>query len=189
LDGTVDRYLAVGYRSEAVKRLGDLVKAHKMNPLAVDLDMFGLVNAFEANYGETGAVPAALVFAETGRLSVVLTHKGAFVDFDTEARNLDADRPEEVAVAIREALARLQRASPGAFTGNPPRLYGAGPLLCAGAVGNALVQQVPGFQVLSPFRKIPARIGNVREEDVNKFAPQLAVAVGLAIRGGAEISS
>ena len=59
----VQQYLVVAYRTASVRKLVSLLKANKLSPCIVDLDMFAIINVFEANYPERLSLPALLVLA------------------------------------------------------------------------------------------------------------------------------
>jgi Tfp pilus assembly PilM family ATPase len=64
--------LAVAYRRELVRRMADIVRGIRMRPQVVDLDIFGLVNVFSANYPERTADTSLIVHSEPAMTKFVL---------------------------------------------------------------------------------------------------------------------
>jgi Tfp pilus assembly PilM family ATPase len=185
-----DHYLVAAYRSDTVKRLAGLIRSYKMNPFVVDLDVFGLVNLLEANYRDCIAQPCAILFGDEHRLSVVLTQNGDFVDWEIQPYHLDTAAPQECVRKALEMFTALQTVQPAFFVeGAVPHTFLAGSAFSFPEVTEHLIANMQNTEVLYPFKSISFQVGRVQENDVRKYAPRLAVAVGLAVRGGAEIAS
>jgi len=57
-------FLLAAYRRTLVEQTADMIRNSGFEPLAIGLDIFGLINVFEANYRECLAVPCLLVHCE-----------------------------------------------------------------------------------------------------------------------------
>jgi Tfp pilus assembly PilM family ATPase len=162
-----------------------LLKANKLNPLVVDLDMFGLINVFEANYKEQVHAPAAIVLGNDEKSIVILTRSATLLDFDVCMHNSGALPAEEYGTKISESITRLY--GPGGLSlQENPDVYCSGPLFSQTEYINSFTGKFGKAQLLDPFIKIACRAGK-GEDDLKKFSPQLGVAVGIALQGGAEM--
>ncbi len=177
------RFLAVGYRSEAVDRLARLLRSNRLNPIVVDLDIFALVNVHEANYGEAGTAPALLVLADERLSKCVLAAGGSFVDLETFDHAVLEDRSSQAyAAAVENAAAKLLACNPGAASRETLPVLLTGGFFSQAEFADEVIQGIRNAEVLYPFRKIGCGTG-MAEEELRKYSPQLAVAVGLALRG------
>jgi hypothetical protein len=183
--GDVKHYLAVAYRSSSIQKLVTLLKANKLNPLVVDLDMFGLINVFEANYKELMNVPAALVLGTDEKSIVILTRNATLLDFDVCMHDSGAFSADEYGTKIAESVARLCALDNGSSR-EKPGLFCAGSLFSRPEYVDSITEKFEKAQLLDPFKKITCHAGK-GEEDVRKFSHQLSVAVGMALQGGAEM--
>jgi Type IV pilus assembly protein PilM len=184
-EGAVKQYLAVAYRNSSIQKLVTLLKAHKLNPLVVDLDMFGLINVFEANYGEQIQVPAAIVLGNDEKSIIILTQSATLLDFDVCMYNPGALTADEYGAKIAESIDRLC-ACAGQSLQEKPELFCAGALFSQPEYIGSFAGRFGNAQLLDPFKKIACRAGK-GEEDLRKFSHQLGVAVGMALQGGAEM--
>lgn len=189
LDGAsgdeLERYLAVAYRGETVSRLAETLRSHKLKPLVVDLDMLALLNVFEVNYSERMSAPAFLVLGGMMYTKIALVWNGTLVDHEVireQSEGLDA---AQYSAKLNETVDTLTRLNPALSQQEKPSVYLSGPLFSPGEFCSHCLGAVEKTEVLSPFRAISCR--TVSEEDLQKYAPQLAVAVGLAVRGSAEL--
>ncbi|HAJ79474.1 MAG TPA: hypothetical protein DCO75_06845 [Fibrobacteres bacterium] len=176
-DGDVRQYLAVAYRKSSIRKLVSLFRANKLNPWIVDLDIFALINVFEANYAEIIASPVLLVLAGEEKTLVIITQAGMLVDFDVFAYP-ESVSPDDYSSRLDEYRHNLC----GKFVPDVPGPYCAGPLFMHPEFTEAVSKKLPGALQLDPFKKIICHAAN-GENSMSQFAPQLAVAVGLAIRG------
>ncbi|MBD3391204.1 MAG: hypothetical protein GF418_04040 [Chitinivibrionales bacterium] len=176
-----DQFLVVGYRSEAVDRMSHLLRSNKLNPLIVDLDIFALINVFEANYDEA-SVPAALVIAGEKVSKCVLSAQGAFLDMETVAHEAEMQSPQSYGTLIEQGLGKLLACNPGVALRESLPVYFTGSLLAERDYADEVTKAVPKAELLYPFRKLDCGAG-MPEEELRKYSPQLAVAVGLALRG------
>ena len=173
-------YLAVAYRKENLDHLLSALKILKLKPQVVDLDMFAIVNVFEANYKDRISEPVILVHSEGGKTKILLTQDGCFIDthiFESENEQSDsvmyAERfAEELNSFVKYNSTRLTQSASLFFTGS---------LFSDQEFFNAVVSKTGYGELLNPFREIGCRVGTA--SDQMTYAPQLAVAVGLALRG------
>lgn len=171
-------YLLVAFRNNVIKQSTDLLKECKLNPLILDLDVFALVNAFEANYPENLAVPALICYGEEDLSKLVLTHNGTFLDYEPfPSSSLSA---EQFANRVRELTATMLSVNPG-LSSQTLKVYLAGALFSQIEFTTQVVRELPNSQILNPFKNISCRAEMARE-DLEKYAPQMVVAVGLVVR-------
>ncbi len=178
----VQQYLVVAYRTASVRKLVSLLKANKLSPCIVDLDMFAIINVFEANYPERLSQPALLVLATEDKTTIILTHNGTLVDFDVFFIDQGPIAPDVYADLLQDYSFRLCSASSMAV----PELFCAGPLFSHPEYRDSVARKHKSAGVLDPFKKIQCRAAK-GDNDMSVFAPQLAVAVGLALRGQTEL--
>lgn len=173
-------YLAVAYRNQVVNQLTSVTKGVKLNPVVIDLDIFALINVFEANYKELLSTPTLIIHGENDCTKVVLTQQGNFLDY-TSFNNIGAGMdPAAFAERLQEEIAVFLTGKN--MLGQEMQYYAAGALFADPLFVNATAQQLGHLEILFPFRKVGCHIG-VEEERLRSYASQLAVAVGLALRG------
>jgi len=174
-------YQVIAYRKERVNELSSLLKAHKLTPRCVDIDMLALVNMFEVSYPELVSRPAVLVHAETADARCILTQNGKLVDYECIRFDPDTD-PRSFSEQIASALPRLVSPAGTPVDKNNVPLFAAGMLYTNEAFLEQTKPVLPTTALLHPFRKIECRIG-ITEDKLASYLPQLTVAVGLAFRG------
>jgi Type IV pilus assembly protein PilM len=184
-EGGIKNYLAVAYRSSSIQKLVALLKAHKLNPLVVDLDMFGLINVFEANYREQLHVPSAIVLGNEGKSIIILTRNATLLNFDVCSHDPGTFSADEYVTKITESIERLCVLE-GRSPKEKPEIYCSGALFSQPEYIDSLTLKYGKAQILDPFITIACRAGK-GEEDLRKFSHQLGVAVGMALQGGAEM--
>jgi Tfp pilus assembly PilM family ATPase len=176
-----ERYLGVAYRSRTVDELAQMVRANRLSPAVIDLDIFALMNVYELNYPEERALPAVLALAEGKRTKLVLTVDGDFVDFDILEHGEAVHPDESYGRALKLAVSQLLGLHTS-LPGHSANVYFAGPLCAQAEFADLMVSSVERSALLSPFVNVTFKT-EMAEAEVKKFAPQLAVAVGLAFRG------
>jgi Tfp pilus assembly PilM family ATPase len=177
-------YLVVAYRNEIVQRMASIVRSLKLNPLVIDLDAVALINVFEANYRDRISAPALLVHGESEVTKLILTQNGNLLDYGTfeyDFASLDTRNYPEM--LQHHAGCLLSTATTGGESTVGTFLSGS--LFAQPQFSDGVIQGLPGSEILYPFRKITCHVG-VDEEQLKNYAAQLAVAVGLALRGGSE---
>ena len=179
-----DEYLAVAYRTQSIDALSSMIKSLRLNPLIIDLDVFALVNVFEANYREKISQPAVLIHAEPEKSRLVLTTNGMFIDSETFDYTYGTEA-DSYAGVIYEEYMKLMAFNSGKFQAGSEGLYFTGSLFTQPEYCEAVIRRFGKGEELYPFRKIDSRIG-VDEAQLKTYASQLAIAVGLALRGNAQ---
>jgi Tfp pilus assembly PilM family ATPase len=177
----IREYIAVAYRTSSIQKLTMLLKANKLNPFIVDLDCFALVNAFEANYGELLSLPSIIILGTEKKSKIVLTRKGSLVDFEVVTYEDGCASHDDYATLIGEYLAPLC----ARLNGEIPEIYCSGSLFLQTECIDSLARKFGKAELLNPFRKVEC-LALREKHEVTKFSAQLAVAVGLALRGKIE---
>ncbi len=175
-------YLLVAMRKEKLARLSEAVKNIKLNPATIDLDSFALINVFEANYPELLADPVLIVHSEPLRTKLVLSAGGHFVDSAFFQHDDQSIEQQEYCDIIARETARLTALNSAEVAGGDPRIFLAGSLFAQQKKNGAFNGVLSDAQMLNPFRKINCQIG-AEESQLENYSAQLAVAVGLALRG------
>jgi Tfp pilus assembly PilM family ATPase len=173
------RFLAVAYRKSSIQNLVSMLKANKLDPFIVDLDCFALVNVFEANYSELLPSLSALVIGNEEKSKIVLSRNGTLVNFDVMSHSA-AVSPDDYAMQLNDFLA-----TSGTTIGAPSGIYCSGSLFLQTDFIDALERKFGKAEVLNPFKNIICHAAK-EESNIAQFASQLAVAVGLALRGKTE---
>jgi|WetSurMetagenome_2_1015567.scaffolds.fasta_scaffold00077_49 Tfp pilus assembly PilM family ATPase len=179
-DGGVQRYLAAAYRRAPVDKLLSLLKKARMAPKVVDIDIFALVAAFEANYHERLGSVAALIHGGSDSSRVILTSGGSFIDYDVVEHRGGHTPADEYALQLREAVQRLASGEQAAGA-----IFVTGSLFSDTEFCEAVCSRLGNASVLDPFRLVRLT-APIPPADVIKCVPHLAVAVGLALRCAAE---
>jgi Tfp pilus assembly PilM family ATPase len=174
-------YLAVAYRTSSIQKLVSLLKANKLSPLIVDLDCFALINVFEANYPENLFSPSVIILGTDTKSKIILTQSGTLIDYEVVDHDQGVASGDDYATLLREYVSHLcARLAQGT-----PEIFCSGSLFLQNDFVDSLSRKFGKAQLLNPFKKVECHA--VREKkDVTEFAAQLAVAVGLALRGQIE---
>jgi Tfp pilus assembly PilM family ATPase len=173
------RYLVVGYRQASVSRLNKILTAQKLNPIVVDLDVFALINVFELNYKERLADPALIVFTEEDKTKLILTQNGEFVDIEVVSHEAEGLEPDAYLEQISKGIEAVHLGNQGS---DAAAVFLTGSTFSDDVFTSAILAKIPGSEVLYPFRSISCSAG-MKEDDLRHYSPQLAIAVGLAMRG------
>jgi Tfp pilus assembly PilM family ATPase len=176
-DGKCSRYLAVAYKNANVQKLISLLKTGKLSPLVVDLDIFALIDLFEANYPEDKSAPTVIIHGNDDYSKLALTANGMFLDFEVAEHFGGQVSSDSYALQVREAMARC-------FPGAPP-VFVTGPLFADLDFSESVLSRLGNARALDPFKTIRST-ADIPKNDLAKCNPYLAVAVGLALRGAAE---
>lgn len=174
-------FQAVAYRKDRINALSSLLKSHKLVPQCIDLDVFALVNVFEASYPELIGQPAVIVHAESADARILLTHHGKLIDYECIRFDPEPD-PQLLSNLLTTIFPRLGYASGSAVNIGQTPFFAAGSLFSQDGFIDSIKHFIPGISLLHPFKTIECRIG-VDEEKLASYLAQLCVAVGLAIRG------
>ena len=178
--GRSEQYLAVAYRNSNVQKLVSLLKAGRLSPLVVDLDIFALIDVFEANYEEAVSAPCVIIHGDGESSRLVLTQSGMFADFDMMEQSRGTASPDTYALQLLETIAQ----SFPDLQGRPP-MYLTGPLFSDVDFTESVCSRLGIARVLDPFKTIRSTV-DIPKADLRKCVPHLAVAVGLALRAAAE---
>jgi Tfp pilus assembly PilM family ATPase len=174
-------YLAVAYRTSSIQKLVSLLKANKLSPFIVDLDCFALINVFEANYPENLTLPSVIILGTDTKSKIILTQNGTLVDYEVVDHDQGIVSGDDYATLVEEYIAHLC----SRFAQGTSEMYCSGSLFLQNDFIDSLSRKFGKAQLLNPFKKVECHA--VREKkDVTEFAAQLAVAVGLALRGQIE---
>lgn len=183
----LEQYLVVGYRNELVEKISRILRTNKLNPLIIDLDIFALINVYEANYSESVKSPTVLVLADESLSKCVLTVDGHYVDMESVNHKQQAQNPESYASVVENAIAKLDLCNPGMIQRESlPVLY-SGTLFSQSEFAEEVKKGIRNADMLLPFRTIACGMG-IADDDLKKYAPQVAVAVGLALRGSEQVA-
>ncbi len=174
----VRQYIAVAYRRSAIERFISLFKAQKLNLWIVDLDMFAVINSFEANYRERKSVPSLIILGTEEKSKIILTREGTLIDYEVLVYDGGPMTPEDYAMRVGEYCSHL--CAP--YMREMPDIYCSGALFSQTEFVDSLARQLGRVEILNPFQTIQC-LATKGENDVTEFAAQLAVAVGLALRG------
>jgi Tfp pilus assembly PilM family ATPase len=172
--------LAAAYKNAGVQKIASLLKASKLTPVAVDLDMFALINVFEANYQDLVSSPAIVVHGRDESTNIIVTANGSFVDCEIASHASGLSSPGPYADMLRETIGQAFSALQG---------VASAPVFCTGAAfsqqdfAEGVFSSLGNARLLNPFAAVQSRI-ELAESDLQKCLPYLSVAVGLAIRGG-----
>ena len=175
------RYLAAAVRKESVAKLRKAVKGVKLSPVIMDLDLFCLTNVFAVNYRERLSDASILVHGESLRTKMVLVNNNSFVDYAIVDFEADADNKAEYVKMLAAQIAHLSAENSGVMSGEAS-VYLAGSLFSNSQFAAALLNGVSRCELLNPFRNLTCTAA-IDEEQLKTYSSQLAVAVGLALRG------
>ena len=176
----LQEYLIVAYRREHVAYLTELLKRQKLTPGVVDLDLFALINVFEANYPEYGAQPVALLHAETEKAKLVVTHHGKYIDHECFDYHPGTD-PQTFAERLKTEKQRLCSLATLSEGGSGIPVFASGGLFIQDGFLDIAASVAGNVSLLHPFRKIGCRVG-VDNDQLSAYVAQLSVAVGLSLR-------
>jgi Tfp pilus assembly PilM family ATPase len=177
------QFLMAGYRIEAIESLRNLTKSGKLNPVIFDLDVFAIINAYEANYRDTSLNPAVCIIADYAVSKLVLTIDGRFIDMEIVNSPKDAHNPDSYYMQIEQGISQLLASNPGICVRDSVAVMLSGPLFSMSEFAENIKKSVKNAEILYPFRTVKCGAG-MAEEQLRKYSPHLAVAVGLALRGG-----
>jgi Tfp pilus assembly PilM family ATPase len=180
--GPMQRYLVAAYRKEYVDRLAGMVRKIKLEPRIVDLDVFGLINAFEVNYPEKMLDPIVLVHCENRMTKLVLTKNGDFLDYHCFEHIAPYIDPVPYATAVDAEIEHFLSVSPQAREGGRGGIYLTGSFLKAPENRAAATELIGGAEIFNPFKEIKCQLEGIDENQLLEHSTQLAVATGLALR-------
>jgi Tfp pilus assembly PilM family ATPase len=178
----MQQYLAVGYRAESVDDLNRVLRSSRLNPLIIDLDIFALINVYDANYSERKLLPAILVLSEESQTKCILALNGTFMDFETISHESGLPDVDNYTAALNSTIENMLACNPDVKQRELLKVYLAGSMFTDTTYAGQLQKAVKNSEMLEPFRKVVCET-ELGEKDLKRHSPQLAVAVGLALRG------
>jgi len=184
-DGYND-FLVAAYRQDVVQRCSEMLRTARLQPVIVDLDLFGLVNTFEFNYHASIAKPAIIALGDSDRIILTLTQNGGFIDFEVVTSDTGFQDVGACTKAMLAGIDVLHGANASVWGGVRPDVWLAGSLFTQADLISGIKSDMERIEVINPFAAITCR-AEIAEEDIKRFSPQLAVAVGLAVRGGKDL--
>jgi Tfp pilus assembly PilM family ATPase len=185
--GEVTAYLAAAYHGKWPAQASELMRAHKLVPHAVDLDIFGLINSFEANYADRISAPAVLVLGGEQFTKVIMTLNGSLVDFEVFKFKPDTRDAASYAEAVQRSVRRLVAAHARMTVKGVPPLYLAGMIFSWEKFSDECLKSLGDVRLMNPFRNIGCTA--FPETSIRAYGPRLSVAVGLAVRESGEVGS
>ncbi len=177
----IDEYLIVAYRKGEVDNLTGFLKRRKLTPGVVDIDLFSLINVFEANYPDYREQPALILHAETEKAKMVITHHGKYIDhqcFDYTSR---IDPNTFAGLLNRERIRLCSFATLSKQVTSIP-IFACGGLFVRKEFLETSAVAAGNVEVLNPFRKIKCRV-SMDNERLSTYIARLPLAVGLSLRG------
>jgi len=175
------KYIAAAVRQESLASLRKAVKGVGLNPYIVDIDLFALTSAFQSNYRERLAEASVLVHGELRRTKMILVCNSSYINYAIADFDAEAGGADDYAAMLRDEITRLLDVS-GFSGGDGAAAYLAGALFTDLEFAAGVADAFPRSEPLDPFRKVACEAG-IAEEQLKVYSPQLAVAVGLALRG------
>lgn len=175
------QYLVVGYRNTAVTKLSKLLRAKKLNPVVIDLDVFALINVFEMNYADQINVPSLIMFSDEIKTKLILTIQGNFIDIDIIDHTEEMQTPKGYIQILNPVINKLCAHNTGFPKPDAVRTYLTGSYFSQPENVEAVMGALKHAEILYPFRNISCAAG-MDENQLKEFAPLLTVSVGLASR-------
>jgi len=174
------QWLLCAFRKLRVNQVLELFAQARLHPLAVEIDILALINVFSVNYPEQSQSPVVLVLSNEDCTKVVVSKQGRYIRSSLLHAAIYEKGPAQFAEKLADTIDRLTNVSQ---LQSPVPVYYTGSMFAQNEFCDELNQKVPQSNILLPFRKIGSP--NISEEDLLTYAPMLAVAVGLALRGKA----
>lgn len=176
-----NRYLVVGYRGNAVDRVTRLTKTNKLNPIVADLDAFALINAHERNYGDRISQPAFILHADGETAKLILCRDGFFIDFESFGYSAQNESIGDLAQRAIKHMTQMVSDNSQTVSQEAP-FYVSGAVFSDETALGEIRGSIQNAEVLNPFRQM-SYSESMEHNNIERYAPQLAVAVGLALRG------
>lgn len=172
-----DRALGIAQPQEEIKKYLKLLKKVGVRPRGVSLNIIGLMNLMELNYGTGKETVLFHVSAPTS--FIIYVRDGMLWDVRMIYGLDEAVTSEELVPSLMNGLAELKNI----WNINDELLTKmSGALLSNQKIKRDLVQGLPNCYELNCFEKIPDETGN--DENTNsRLNPVVSVAAGLALSG------
>lgn len=184
-DDFVQQYLVVAYRNATLGAFTKVLHAKKIVPVVVDLDMFALITVYETNYSDRLADIGCIIYSETDKTKIVLTQNGHFIDYEIIDHTEDLAEAGAYSRQVQKIIEQLKNYNQSSFSGSHIKYYITGSFFTHADIVSALKTVLPELENLQPFRSLQCSSG-MNQQQLNEFALQLALSVGLAIRGSIE---
>lgn len=181
-DAAFKSYLTVAFRNAYVDRFSTLLKGMKLHPQVIDLDVFAIINTFEANYRERIYTPAVIVHGENEKTKIILTRNGTYLDLECFNYPYESMGAVEYAERLQTEINRFLALNSTIDVQPRMSLYLTGSLFTQMEYRESVCSKMGSGELLYPFRKVGCRI-SIDNDQLMVYAPQLSVAVGLALRG------
>lgn len=181
-NGAYKNYLTVAFRHSLVERFSTLLKANKLHPQVIDLDAFAIINTFEANYRERIYTPAVIVHGESEKTKMILTRNGNYIDMECFNYTYESLNADSYSLQLQSEINRFLALNHRIDVQPRVSLYFTGSLFTQMEFRDAVCAKMGSGELLYPFRKVGCRIA-IDSDQLMTYAPQLSVAVGLALRG------
>lgn len=185
-DQQIERYLAVACNPEQVNRISSLLKGHKIKPAIVELDIFSLINVFCSNYQQLLLHPALLLHSNESSSTLILTQNGQFIDLERFDHTPQEMEPAGFARKVEERIGRLRMVDAQLQQSDSAPLFISGSFFAQEDLRADVLAALNNAEVLYPFKTVECRA--LPQAELLKYAPQLSVATGLALRGLVDIS-
>ncbi len=173
-------YLIVGYKEPAVTQTHKLLRSKKLNLAIVDLDIFALINVFEANYSEKVSEPVLIIFSDSQKTKLILTKGGSFIDVDIFDHDNQDQTFEEYNTVLNENLRRFLAFNAKTVGGGGIQTYLTGSSFMQQEMVDVVTATRGDSEILNPFKEITCT--GVDDVKLKNFLPMLSVSVGLALR-------
>jgi len=175
------KYLAAAIRRESLAKLRKAVQGVNLTPYIIDIDLFALNEVFETNYRNKLGGASILVHGEHQHTKMILVSNSSYVDYGVVDFDTDVRGTDDYITALKAEIARLSSANIDVSQGGIA-IYLAGALFTDQRFAKSVIGGVPQCEILDPFKKVVCAAG-MDGEQLKMYSPQLAVAVGLALRG------
>lgn len=189
INGSVDDYVFAAIPSNGDSCIGaalplkmvnffkKLFKKHKLKIHSIDLSPFALFNLFELNYSST--LPAAIIQVSTSGTTLLYVQNGTIYSvMHIHSAMVEQDLKGGVEAVVKQAERFLERQhAPSDCT-----WYLTGDHLSDLHIRSLFLEGRENVEILTPFNRVRNGAG-MDDESLDKFAPLVSVAVGLAQKG------
>ncbi len=177
-----NKFFLTAYRKDTVDKVSALLKSKKQHPVVIEPDAFSLINIFELNYSELLPDPSLLIFSEADNIKVIIAKDGHYIDMHNKSLKDEKNWDEELKVLCDHIIS----VNKGRIQIDSLNVFYSGDDFSEEENVSKLKEIYPESQLLSPFNKIK-NLSGWDENDLQKYLPRLAIAVGLAIRDADQI--
>lgn len=172
-----NKFFLTAYRKDSVDIVSRLLKGKKQHPVVVEPDAFSLINIFEMNYKDILADPTLIVFSEVDSLKIILTKDGHYVDMHNKKIEEGVSWSEE----LKKLCEHIIKMNSNTVQQGDLKVFYSGDDFSEEENVNTIKDLYDQAEILNPFNKIK-NLSGWNEDDLQKYLPRLAIAVGLAVR-------